>query len=224
MSRLGMLASTTALALAAVVASVSTASATVIFNISGQFQNGAITNDPSGFNDIISGITSVTLQNYESVSLISGGGSTVVARNANKAVVAAAGITTQSFYGSSSSSFSIPVDTNNGMVPFTITLGNAIFGFSAFSPSNYQFVSYDSTNNITGVLKEDFTGYVISDGGAGFAGSTDSISIQCQDTGAASCSFQIFVPSADAVPEPVSMAVLGFGIAGLAAVRRRRAI
>ena len=216
MTRVSKFLGATALIAAGLVGS---ANATPInFTINGAVF-GTITTNGTGGN-IVTGATTVTLPTAGTLTgpLVSG------VSGPSSGVAVSGGAT--NFASIVFSNYVLPVGNSFGqaVTPFTVTIGSMEFSFSQQVSNNYQFISYNSNTSTTGVLKEDFTGTVLADASLGFIGSTDSLSLQCQDTGGSNtCTVQIFVPSADPVPEPITMSILGAGLAGLVVARRRRA-
>ena len=213
MTRISKLLGVTSLVAAGLVGS---ANATPINFTITTYMIGAVSTNGSGGN-IVTGASSVTLPAASTpfgvfVSAVSG-------PRASVATTAGATVTAPVVF----SNYTLPIGPSTGqsITPFTVTIGTMVFSFSQQVSNNYQFISYNPLTSTSGVLKEDFTGTVQS--GAGIVGSTDSLSLQCQDpSGSSTCTVQIFVPSADPVPEPITMSVLGAGIAGLVVARRRR--
>jgi len=115
--------------------------------------------------------------------------------------------------------------------PLVVTAGNVTFDFTSVASAQYQITPYVAAVGVTpataGFLKETFIGTVTSDitgGGISVTGQTATMALTCNDNGSLSCSESVATPGdAALVPEPVSMSIVGFGLAGLAAVRRRRA-
>ena len=215
MARFSKFLGTTALLAAGLVGS---ANANVInFTITGLIAGAVTTNGTNG--NIVTGMTTLTLPTAGSFT------GTMVNTVSGTSAAVATGLGAVLFADMSFSNYVLPVGSPVGhaITPFSVTIGSMVFNFSQQVSNNYQFISYNALTSTTGVLKEDFTGLVTA--GAGIVGATDSLSLQCQNalSGSDTCTIHIFVPSADPVPEPITLSVLGAGIAGLVVARRRRA-
>ena len=191
------------IAAAFVATSASASPITLSFNVTGF---GSYSVDTG---DIAAGTTKKTIPADERV------GSTT-----DPIALALAGIT----LGDSAVFSTLTFDTTNGLFLFTMKVGNLTFTFTSIT----QVAITPSGANTTGSINQQFNGSVTGDTGVGtpFLGQTASLSEACTQTksGASiACSDSVITPGLPLfTPEPMPLALLGIGLAGLAFTRRKQ--